>query len=257
MLCTAAPQSIFNRIVAEINACVVVWCGCLPYSQALVLQTRICELKKRGFKRDVLLLLEHTPVITLGRSAKRENLLVDEDYLDKKGIDLRETDRGGDITFHGPGQLVGYPILALGTGERDVRDYMRRLEESLIRLLREFGIESTRNPGYTGVWTEYGKVAAMGVHISRWITRHGFALNINTDLSFFNLIIPCGITDRGVTSMQRILARKLDIETVAEKYIQEFGSVFKRLMIKMDTGGLLSELDRFEETEDPARSSPF
>jgi lipoyl(octanoyl) transferase len=253
MLCTAAPQSIFNRIVAEINACVVVWCGCLPYSQALVLQTRICELKKRGFKRDVLLLLEHTPVITLGRSAKRENLLVDEDYLDKKGIDLRETDRGGDITFHGPGQLVGYPILALDTGERDVRDYMRRLEESLIRLLREFGIESTRNPGYTGVWTKHGKVAAMGVHISRWITRHGFALNVNTDLSFFNLIIACGITDRGVTSMQKLLAGKLDIETVAEKYIQEFGSVFKRHMIKMDTGVLLSELDRFEETKDPAQ----
>jgi lipoyl(octanoyl) transferase len=243
--------------VAELNACVVVWCGCLPYSQALALQTRICGLKKRGFKRDVLLLLEHTPVITLGRSAKRENLLVNEEYLGKKGIDLRETDRGGDITFHGPGQLVGYPILALGTGERDVRDYMRRLEESLIRLLREFGIESTRNPGFTGVWTEHGKIAAMGVHISRWITRHGFALNVYTDLSFFNLIIPCGITDRGVTSMQRLLARKLDIRTVAEKYIQEFEGVFERHMIKMDANGLFSELDRFEEITDPAQQSPF
>ena len=257
MLCTAAPRSIFNFIVAEMNACVVAWCGCLPYSQALVLQTRICELKKRGFKRDVLLLLEHTPVITLGRSAKKENLLVDEEYLKKKGIDLRETDRGGDITFHGPGQLVGYPILALGTGERDVRDYMRRLEESLIRLLREFDIESARNPGYTGVWTEHGKVAAMGVHISRWITRHGFALNVNTDLAFFNLIIPCGITDKGVTSMQRLLARELDIKTVAHKYIQEFEGVFKRRIIKMDVNGLMSALDCFEEITSPAQQSPF
>ena len=134
---------------------------------------------------------------------------------------------------------------------------MRRLEESLIRLLREFGIESTRNPGFTGVWTEHGKIAAMGVHISRWITRHGFALNVYTDLSFFNLIIPCGITDRGVTSMQRLLARKLDIRTVAEKYIQEFEGVFERHMIKMDANGLFSELDRFEEITDPAQQSPF
>ncbi|MBN2318202.1 MAG: lipoyl(octanoyl) transferase LipB [Acidobacteria bacterium] len=257
MLYTTAPLSIFNRIVAELNACVVVWCGCLPYSQALGLQMRICALKKRGYKRDVLLLLEHPPVITLGRSAERKNLLADENYLREKGIDLQETDRGGDFTFHGPGQLIGYPLMALGSGERDVRNYMRRLEESLIRLLRKFGIESFRDSGYTGVWTKSGKIAAMGVHISRWITRHGFALNVNTDLSFFDLIVPCGISNRSVTSVQELLARKLDLQSVAEKYIQEFEGIFKRHMIKMDFNGLRSELDRFEEMNDPVQGSPF
>lgn len=203
---------------------------------------RICDLKKRGYGRDILLLLEHSPVITLGRSADRKNLLVGEDCLRKRGIDLTETDRGGDITFHGPGQLVGYPILFLGPGERDVRRYMRNLEESLIRLLDRFGIRSTRSSGYTGVWTEYGKIAAMGVHISRWITRHGFALNVNTDLSFFDLIVPCGISNRGVTSMQKVLKREFDLRSVAQQYSEEFGGIFKRPMIKMDPNGLLSEL---------------
>jgi len=255
MPCTPAPLSIFSLIVTELKACAVVWCGSVPYSQALGLQMRICELKKRGYTRDVLLLLEHPPVITLGRSADRKNLLADENRLKEKGIDLQETDRGGDITFHGPGQLVGYPIMALGAGERDVRNYMRCLEESLIRLLLEFGIESTRSSGYTGVWTESGKIAAMGVHISRWITRHGFALNVSTDLSFFDLIVPCGISDRGVTSMQKLLTHGLSVQSVAEKYIREFGSVFKRHMIKMDSNGLLSELDRFEEKGNPAQLS--
>ncbi|MBN2241228.1 MAG: lipoyl(octanoyl) transferase LipB [Acidobacteria bacterium] len=228
--------------MTEPNACAVVWCGCLPYAQALGLQMRICDLKKRGYGRDILLLLEHSPVITLGRSADRKNLLVGEDCLRKRGIDLTETDRGGDITFHGPGQLVGYPILFLGPGERDVRRYMRNLEESLIRLLDRFGIRSTRSSGYTGVWTEYGKIAAMGVHISRWITRHGFALNVNTDLSFFDLIVPCGISNRGVTSMQKVLKREFDLRSVAQQYSEEFGGIFKRPMIKMDPNGLLSEL---------------
>ena len=255
MRCRAAPPSIFKRIVTELTECVVVWCGCLPYSQALDLQMRISALKKSVYDKDVLLLLEHFPVVTLGRSADRKNLLVDEIFLKDKGIDFRETDRGGDITFHGPGQLVGYPILALRTGERDVRNYMRNLEESLIRLLRRYGIESDRDPGYTGVWTESGKIAAMGVHISRWITRHGFALNVNTDLSFFDLIVPCGISRRRVTSMQELLARATDLQEVAGKFIREFGGIFKRHMIKMDFKSLLNELDRFEENKEPAQHS--
>jgi len=241
--------------VTGLPKCVVVWCGCLPYSQALDLQTRICSLKKSGYDRDVLLLLEHLPVITLGRSADPKNLLVDKVYLKEKGIDLWETDRGGDITFHGPGQLVGYPILALRTGERDVRNYMRNLEESLIRLLRRYGIESTRDAGYTGVWTESGKIAAMGVHISRWITRHGFALNVNTDLSFFDLIVPCGISHRGITSMQKLLARASDLREVAEKFSGEFGGIFNRPMIQMDFNGLRTELDRFEASMEKVQLS--
>ena len=251
---TAAPPSIFSRIVTGLHACAVVWCGCLPYSQALHLQMRICELKKRGYDRDVLLLLEHPPVITLGRRADKKNLLVDADCLKEKGIDLWETDRGGDITFHGPGQLVGYPILALRAGERDVRDYMRNLEESLIRLLHTYGIKGSRASGYTGVWTEYGKIAAMGVHISRWITRHGFALNVNTNLSFFELIVPCGISGRGVTSMQKLLAREFDLLDVAEKFAQEFGGIFNRPMIKMEVESLMSELDRFGENMETVQS---
>ena len=254
MPCIAAPPSIFNRIVTDLPACAAVWCGCLPYSQALNLQMRICELKKRGYGRDVLLLLEHPPVITLGRRADKKNLLVDANYLKEKGIDLWETDRGGDITFHGPGQLVGYPILALRTGERDVRKYMRNLEESLIRLLHTYGIESTRDQGYTGVWTEHGKIAAMGVHISRWITRHGFALNVNTNLSFFELIVPCGISDRGVTSMEKLLARPFHLQSVAEKFAQEFGGIFNRPMIKMEVKSLLSELDRYGENMETVQS---
>lgn len=211
------------------------------------MQVRICELKKRGYVPDVLMLLEHFPVITLGRSADKKNLLVNSGFLEEKGIDIHETDRGGDITFHGPGQLVGYPLLALRPGERDVRNYMKNLEESLIRLLHTYGIPGSRDSKYTGVWTEHGKIAAMGVHISRWITRHGFALNVNTDLSFFDLIVPCGISGRGVTSMQKLLTRRSDIQTVAERYSQEFKGIFNRHMIKVDLKYLLSELDRFEE----------
>jgi len=247
MHCTAAPPSIFNHDVIELNKCTVVWCGCFPYSQALELQLKISGLKKCGYKKDILLLLEHPPVITLGRSAERKNLLAGPDYLKAHGVELQETDRGGDITFHGPGQLVGYPVLALQPGERDVRAYMRRLEESLIRLLDTYGIACGRDTGYTGVWTENGKIAAMGVHISRWITRHGFALNVNTDLSFFDLIVPCGISGRGITSMEKQLAHRQDLHAVADTYIQEFGFVFKRHIIKMDAMDLLDELHRFEE----------
>jgi lipoate-protein ligase B len=220
----------------------VVWHGCVQYSEALDLQMQICESKKHGFAKDVLLLLEHPPTITLGRSANANHLLVSENYLKSRGVGLWNVDRGGDITFHGPGQLVGYPILSLSAGEQDVRGYMRNLEESLIRLLASYGIKSRRDSQFTGVWTDQGKIAAMGVHISRWITRHGFALNVNTDLSFYNLIVPCGISGRGVSSMEKELAHTLEMCDVAERYIQEFGVVFKRNLIRISGRDLPNEL---------------
>jgi lipoate-protein ligase B len=234
--------------VTEPKDCFVVWHGCIQYPQALDLQMQICELKKRGFEQDVLLLLEHPPTITLGRNGNLNHLLVKEDQLKARGISLWNVDRGGDITFHGPGQLVGYPILLLEPGERDVRGYMRNLEESLIRLLAVYGIEGSRDTGLTGVWTREGKIGAMGVHISRWITRHGFALNVNTDLSFYNLIVPCGIIGRGVTSMQKQLVSTLDIQEVAERYIQEFGSIFNRNMIRTSEWELCNELIKNKKT---------
>jgi lipoate-protein ligase B len=216
----------------------------VPYAQALDLQMQICELKRRGFDKDVLLLLEHPPTITLGRSANLNHLLVQEHELKSRGVALYNTDRGGDITFHGPGQLVGYPILSLRGGERDVHGYMRNLEESLIRLLAGYGINGVRDARFTGVWTNQGKIGAMGVHISRWVTRHGFALNVNTDLSFYDLIIPCGIMGRGVTSMQTLLSRTFDLSEIAENYTQEFGRVFSRSMIRVGEHELRNELNR-------------
>lgn len=211
---------------------------------------RICDIKKRGFDKDVLLLLEHAPVITFGRSADKNNLLVDERLLKNKGVELFPTDRGGDITFHGPGQLVGYPILALRQEERDVRNYMRRLEESLIRLLDTFDITGTRSEGFTGVWIDDGKIAAMGVHLSRWITRHGFALNVHTDLSFFNMIIPCGLAGKSVTSMYKLKGQLFPLQIVADRFTTEFGTVFGRRMIRTDTSTLIGELDRFGDNVD-------
>jgi lipoate-protein ligase B len=247
MLYIAELQSIFDNGMTEPNDCLFIWQGRVPYSYALDLQMRICESKKHGFDKDVLLLLEHPPTITLGRSGKLANLLVNEEHLKSRGIDLWHVDRGGDITYHGPGQLVGYPILALQLRERDVHAYMHHLEESLICLMARFGIEATRDPRFTGVWTSMGKIAAMGVHISRWITRHGFALNVNTDLSYFDLIVPCGITGRNVTSMQKHLSRMIDLEDVSDQYVREFSSVFKRTMIRSSESALCSELRRYED----------
>jgi len=237
------PQSTFEKNTAgSAKPCIAAWLGCIEYSEALDFQMRICDLKRAGFDKDVLLLLEHPPTITLGRNARLSHLLVADYELASRGVTLKQVDRGGDITFHGPGQLVGYPILLLEPGERDIRRYMRNLELSLIRLLDGFGIEGLQDARYTGVWTSEGKIGAMGVHISRWITRHGFALNVNTDLSFYDLIVPCGIVGRGVTSMGRLLDRTIDLHELAEKYVYEFGIVFNRTMIMMGDQALRQEL---------------
>jgi lipoyl(octanoyl) transferase len=202
----------------------------MEYGKALELQMRVCGRKKGGMAEDVLLLLEHPPVITLGRNGKWQNLLAADSLLETRGVQRFEADRGGDITFHGPGQLVGYPLLKLEKGEQDVHRYMRNLEETLLRALASYGIDAGRNEKYTGVWTSRGKIAAMGVHISRWVTRHGFALNVNTDLSYYDLIVPCGIAGKEVASMENFLARRVPVEEVAARVVAEFGTVFNREM---------------------------
>lgn len=230
---------------ASLKTCSVVKAGTMEYGAALALQLSVAAAKKNGFAPDVLVLLEHPPTITLGRSGKWHNLLVADEVLRRRGVARYETDRGGDITFHGPGQLVGYPILRLEGRERDVHGYMRKLEETLIRALARFGVEAWRREKLTGVWTAQGKIAAMGVHISRWVTRHGFALNVATDLSYFDLIRPCGLVGQGVASMASILGRPPDMEEVAEAVAHEFGLVFGRAMAPVALERLLEATAAF------------
>jgi len=244
--------------------------GALDYSTGLGLQEKLVALRKEGRIGDVLLLLEHTSVITLGRNAKANNIVASPELLAQRGVEVFECDRGGDVTFHGPGQLVAYPIFDLrgfpsaSTTRKTLGavEFVRRLEEVLIRTCAEFGIETKRTPGLTGVWTEArigsghvgtgslarpaesktqqlnaseAKIAALGVHISRGITSHGVALNVNTDLSFFNLIIPCGITSKPVTSMQRELGRVVPMQDVAHTLSRNFGIVFESQILWLDS----------------------
>ena len=176
--------------------------GRLDYNAAYALQRDLVELRKRGEIPDQLLIVEHPHVITMGRNGHRENMLASEDLLKSAGIDFVHTDRGGDVTYHGPGQIVGYPILDLREWKRDVVAYVRGIEQVIIDALREFGIQAGRLPGATGVWVGDAKICAIGVHISRWITSHGFALNVDTDLEYFQYIVPCGLT-KPVTSVRR------------------------------------------------------
>ena len=203
--------------------------GVVRYGEALELQSQLVESRRANRIPDQLLLLEHPPVITLGVKARndRSHVLAPAEVLDSAGVELFETGRGGDVTYHGPGQLVGYPILDLNPDRRDVHRYVRDLEEVLIRTAARFGIQATRQPGLTGVWVGDNKLAAIGVRISRWITSHGFALNVTTDLGHFNLIVPCGITGKGVTSLQQLLGRNVSIDEVANVVVACFGEVFQ------------------------------
>ncbi len=194
------------------------------------LQRRLVERRQRSEIPDVLLFVEHPPTYTLGRSGKREHLLVAEDELLSLDAEFVETDRGGDITFHGPGQVVGYPIVDLRRWTMDVHAYLRALEEVVILTLGRFGIEVGREAGYTGVWHSRGKIAAIGVRVSRWVTSHGFALNVTTDLDYFRRIVPCGILGRGVSSMAGVLDPPISPECVREELSNRFGSVFTRAM---------------------------
>jgi len=205
--------------------------GLVPYGEALARQQGLHERRKRGEIEDTLLLLEHPHVITLGRAANRAHVLADEPERAARGVELFETGRGGDVTYHGPGQLVGYPILSLAPDRCDVRRYVRDLEEVLIRAARDFGVEAGRTAGLTGVWAGGEKLAAIGVRISRWVTMHGFAVNVTTDLDYFGLIVPCGIRDYGVTSLAAVLGRPVGLSQVAASVARHFGDVFGRRMI--------------------------
>jgi lipoyl(octanoyl) transferase len=212
------------------EACLRVDLGRRDYLETWELQRRVVELRKKGAVPDVLLFVEHPPTYTLGRSGKREHLLVDRQTLSTLDAGFVETDRGGDITFHGPGQVVGYPILDLRRWATDVHAYLRALEEVLILALGRFGIEAGREAGFTGVWHPGGKLAAIGVHVSRWVTSHGFALNVNTDLDYFSRIVPCGLVGRRVSSMARALDAPVSPEHVRDELSSSFGSVFARTM---------------------------
>jgi lipoyl(octanoyl) transferase len=214
--------------------CPVEQLGLVPYAQGLRLQREKVAARKAGVIPDTLFLLEHPHVITLGRNARPENLLVSPERLAALGIELFETDRGGDVTYHGPGQWVGYPILDLTEHRRDVAWYMRSLEEVLIRVAGDFGIRAGRLEGTPGVWVGDRKLAAVGVHLSRWVTSHGFALNVNTDLDYFRWIVPCGLATRGVTSLRALLAHPVEMAEVAERIVAHFGSVFGLVMEEVE-----------------------
>jgi lipoyl(octanoyl) transferase len=221
----------------------VVDLGRLDYAAALALQQQVSVLRQQESIGDVLLLVEHPPVLTLGRNAHREHVVTSDDFLARRGISLFETNRGGDVTYHGPGQLVGYPILHLRsfTPPLGIVEYLRRLEEVLIRACGDYGILTQRAPGRAGVWTLPGgaiaekKIAALGVHVARWVTTHGFALNVTTDLNDFELIVPCGIRDRGVTSIEAEVDAAPSLNQVANSVSRHFGRVFGRQMVWVET----------------------
>jgi len=208
--------------------------GSVPYDATWELQQRLFDLRHRDEIDDVLLLVEHPHIYTIGRKGNLDHILLSKDELLKRGISVRNVDRGGDVTYHGPGQLVVYPIISLCNRYHDVHRYLRELEEVIIRAVLRFGIEAVRIPGLTGVWVGDEKLAAIGVKVSDWTTMHGFALNVNTDLAFFDGIIPCGIHDRGVTSMAKILGHKLNIWSVADAIEDLFAEVFHAISDRMD-----------------------
>ena len=239
------------------NSCYIVDVGLIGYAEAWELQKRLVAARKIGAIEDVLLLCEHPHVITLGRNGKREHLLASEQVLRQKGVEFHSSDRGGDITYHGPGQLVGYPILNLGAIRKDVVWYVRTLEEVMIRATAEFGISAERVTGKTGIWVRGSndlnapgvieeKLGAIGVHISRWVTSHGFAYNVSTDLRYFDLIVPCGITGRKATSLEKILERAVTRKEAVQPVVRNFGEVFGLEMRETFRDDLLAQLQTQE-----------
>ncbi|MBA2686647.1 MAG: lipoyl(octanoyl) transferase LipB [Gemmatimonadaceae bacterium] len=200
----------------------------MRYAEALEYQREIARQRISGeLDQDLLLLVEHPPVVTLGRSSKQKNLVSSAEFLASKGVELFEVERGGDVTFHGPGQLVGYPIIDLTRHKQDLHWYLRSVEEALINSLKAFEITAERSPGFTGVWTRGRKIASIGVHARDWVTWHGFALNVTTDLKYFDLIVPCGIDGVVMTSVNRELEpRAVSMESVKKAVAAAFGRVF-------------------------------
>lgn len=200
--------------------------GLIAYAEAWQIQQELHAKRQTHAIPDTLLLLEHPPVITLGKGFHPENLLFNPEFYAQRGIEVCRTDRGGDVTCHNPGQLVGYPIFDVQTHGRDLHRFLRDIEEALIRSLAEFGVQAGRNPPYTGVWVGDEKVAAIGIRVARWVSMHGFALNVNNDLSLFQLIVPCGIADKDVTSLSRLLGRPVPMEQVKQVVKHQFSAVF-------------------------------
>lgn len=228
--------------------------GVIPYAEGLALQERIVAARKNNAIDDVLIFCQHPHVLTLGRSGNRANLLASEHVLRQKNVELFETNRGGDITYHGPGQIVGYPILNLDQINRDVHWYVRSLEETMIRATADFGIRAFRIPGKTGIWVQQvageEKLAAIGVHLSRWITSHGFAYNVATDLRYFDLIVPCGIAERKATSLEKLLASAVSLDEVCSVLGRHFAEVFgfspqllvrQELLVQLTAAALVHE----------------
>ncbi len=213
-----------------------------PYKKIWDFQKKLHRMRLDNLIGDTIILLEHPHTYTLGKSADKNHLLADDNTLLQNGIDVFEIDRGGDITYHGPGQIVGYPIIKLDELYEDVHKYLRELEEIMIRTLDEFGIKSKRIDDYTGVWIGNNKIAAIGIKVSRWITMHGFAFNINTDLSYYDKIIPCGIFEKGVTSLAEELGTKIPLKNVKDVIIKHFCEIFKYNSIKH-----FNSLDDFEK----------
>jgi len=234
-----------------VKICQIIDLGLIGYAEAYALQQRVVAARKAGAIEEVLLLCEHPHVITQGRNGKREHLLASEHVLRQKGVEFHATNRGGDITYHGPGQLVGYPILNLGAIRRDVVWYVRTLEEAMIRATAEFGISAERVAGKSGIWVRAGKteekLAAIGVHISRWVTSHGFAYNVSTDLRNFDLIVPCGIADRKATSLEKLLGRSVEGKEVAPRIAKHLGELLGLEMKEASRKELLERLEHAEQ----------
>lgn len=244
----------------------VLYLGRVEYSTALELQQTLVRLVKEGRISHTLLLLEHPPVITLGRNAGEQNIVASREFLVTNGVELHETDRGGDVTFHGPGQLVGYPIFDLRAFDPRIGavDFVRKLEEVLIRTCGDLGVVTERIAGLTGVWTQNdppGKIAAIGVHISRAVTSHGFALNVNTNLDYFKLIVPCGISDKPVTSLEQEMAQSglsrgrplPSLDDLAQQVARNFGRVFEAQTLWLESlDALLSSPEISDRDTTPA-----
>jgi lipoyl(octanoyl) transferase len=244
------------------NSCSIVDLGLIPYAEAWELQKRLVAARKADAIEDVLLFCEHPHVITVGRSGNRANLLASENVLCQKGVEFFATTRGGDITYHGPGQIVGYPIFNLGAIRRDVVWYVRTLEEVMIRASAELGINARREAGKTGVWVDpqersstpgaqrkeqtAEKLAAIGIHISRWVTSHGFAYNVATDLRYFEMIVPCGIADRKATSLEKLLGRRVLLAEIRPLLAKHMCEVFGLTIRTEEPGGLFKKLAEFE-----------
>lgn len=218
--------------------------GRTDYNACWKLQESLLRERCAGHIPDTLLLTEHTPVYTIGRNGTDLHLLAGEEELQRRGITVVRNDRGGDITYHGPGQLVGYPILDLHGYYLDLHRYLRDIEEVIIRALRRFGVRGERIPQYTGVWVEGEKICAIGIKSSRWVTMHGFALNVSPDLTPFDRIIPCGIFERGVTSLEKRTGETIPLDRVAEGVVESFGAVFKRTMVCLPAAEMLQTLEQ-------------